>query len=200
VGTVVSLAEHRRTRGRAHRATFYFDLADPATYLAAERVERLPLPVAWAPARLPGAIPLPLAEAARRGRELGLPIALAEQPIPLPLAMRVAVHAVRHGRGAEFVLAATRLQFCGGYDLEDPAVFTEAVGAAGLDLDAALWAAGALELDESIDAAGAFLARRGVTTLPVVQTGQTLHAGESHIGAALQAMRGSRLVRTPAFR
>src|SRR4051812_37346121 len=74
VGTVISLADRRRSRARsgvrARRATFYFDLADPGTYLAAERIERLAVPVAWQPATLPGAALMAVATATRRAREL----------------------------------------------------------------------------------------------------------------------------------
>jgi 2-hydroxychromene-2-carboxylate isomerase len=201
VGTVISLAERRQARGRARRATVFFDLCDPATYLAAERVERLPVPVAWHPAVLPGGAPMPIAAATRRARELGLPLVVPERhPQPLPLAMRVAAFAAQQGRATEFVLAATRLAFCGGFDLEDPAVFAEAVAAAGLELDDALWAAGARELDAEIHAAGRFLAEHGATSMPVVQAGRAVFAGEARIAEAAAALRGDRPVRTPAFR
>ena len=36
---------------------------------------------------------------------------------------------------AAFVLAATRLAFCGGFDLEDPEILAEAAAAAGIVLD-----------------------------------------------------------------
>jgi 2-hydroxychromene-2-carboxylate isomerase len=205
VGTVISLADRRPARGhpggRPRRATFYFDLADPGTYLAAERVERLPVPVSWLPATLPGAIPTPVASAGRRARELGLPLVWpARHPEPLPLAMRVAACAARASRAAEFVLAATRLAFCGGFDLEDPAVLAEAAAAAGLELGAALRAAGADELDREIRAAGRFLAAHGATAMPVVQAGRTLFSGEHRLAEATALLRGDGLVRTSAFR
>ncbi len=205
VGTVISLSERRRARAHAgapvRRATFYFDLADPGTYLAAERVERLPVPVAWQPAILPGARAMATATTTRRARELALPVVWPERhPRPLPRAQRVAAHAARSGRGAEFVLAATRLAFCGGFDLEDPAVFAEAVAAAGLDLDAALGAARSPEVDAELHAAGRFLAEHGATTMPVVQAGRALFAGEARLAEAATALRGEGQVRTPAFR
>ena len=57
-------------------------------------------------------------------------------------AMRMASLAEELGCGAGFVLAATRLAFCGGYDLDDPEILAEAAAAAGLDLELALCAAG----------------------------------------------------------
>ena len=205
MGTIISLDDRRcaraRTAARARRATFSFDLADPATYFAAERVERLPVPLMWQPAILPGAVPGSAARMTLRARELGLPMIWPDRyPEPVPVAMRVAAHAGREGRGAAFVLAASRLAFCGGFDLEDPAVLAEAVAAAGLELDAALWAAGDAELDVEIHAAGRFLAERGATAMPVVQAGRTLFAGEARLADAAAALRGDGLVRTPAFR
>jgi 2-hydroxychromene-2-carboxylate isomerase len=205
VGTVISLAERRRARARrgarARRAVFSFDLADPATYLAAERVERLPVAVHWQPAIVPTAKPMSAAAAARRARELGLPLVWPERhPHELAMPMCVAAYAAHQGRAAEFVLAATRLAFCGGFDLEEPAVLAEAIAAAGLDLGVALWAAGAEELDAEIRAAGRFLAEHGATSTPVVQVGRMLFAGEARLAEAAAAMRGDGLVRTPAFR
>ena len=48
--------------------------------------------------------------------------------------MRVAALAAERGRAAPFVLAAGRLAFCGGYDLDDPETLAEAAAAAGLGL------------------------------------------------------------------
>src|SRR5437870_13458661 len=59
MGIVVSLEARRQgrpARGGARidraRTAFYFDLADPGTYLAAERVDRLFPGIAWLPASL----------------------------------------------------------------------------------------------------------------------------------------------------
>ncbi|MBA3327694.1 MAG: hypothetical protein H0T43_05280, partial [Solirubrobacterales bacterium] len=58
MGTVVSLEGHRRERlrrnlvapGGCPRATFFFDLSSPFTYLAAERADRLFASLIWRPA------------------------------------------------------------------------------------------------------------------------------------------------------
>ena len=42
----------------------------------------------------------------------------------------VALGGAEGGRGAGFVLAASRLAFCGGFDLEDPEILAEAAAAA----------------------------------------------------------------------
>ena len=133
------------------RAEFLFDLASPFTYLAAERVDRAFDEVTWTPAC---ARTLRCARAAgrlRRGRRpiidtaeeraaaLRLPLEWPERwPMPVPAAMRVAHYAAQQGRGAAFVLAATRLAFAGGFDLDDLEILTEAAAAAGLRLDRCL--------------------------------------------------------------
>src|SRR6476646_1263705 len=72
MGELISLAERRAARAEAHapparaRVSFFFDLASPWTYLAAERVDRRFADVRWQPAvgdALPGARDL----AAQRG-------------------------------------------------------------------------------------------------------------------------------------
>src|SRR5439155_24602919 len=59
MGIVVSLEARRQGRPRRDharieraRTAFYFDLADPGTYLAAERVDRLFPGLAWVPVSL----------------------------------------------------------------------------------------------------------------------------------------------------
>lgn len=201
MGTVISLDQRRRARERRgaslRRAVFHFDLADPGTYLAAERVERLPAAVAWQPAQAVAPRTAPPDALDRRARELRLPLVWPERhPARLPRAMRVALHAEREGRGVPFVLAATRLLFCGGFDLDDPEVLAEAAAAAGLELDGALAAAGDEALDVPIAHAGRILAARGALTMPVVQVGRALFAGEARLPEAAAALRGGRLART----
>ena len=55
--------------------------------------------------------------------------------------MRVAVLAAERGRGAAYVLAATRLAFCGGFDLDDPEILAEAATASGLTYEECMLAA-----------------------------------------------------------
>ena len=152
MGDVVSLANARAARsgpaashaprfdGRP-RVTFFFDLASPWTYLAAERAERLFSGRRWRPAARDAIAggrraPDPRDEAARaaaerRAEELRLPLVWPESwPRTGRGAMRVASLAAERGRAAPFVLAASRLAFCGGYDLDDPEVIAEAAAAA----------------------------------------------------------------------
>ena len=121
------------------RVSFFFDLASPWTYLAAERVDRRFADVRWQPAigeALPGGARRRARSAAppqERADELRMPLVWPEpQPAAGRSAMRVAALAAERGRAAEFVLAASRLAFCGGYDVDDPEILAEAAAAAGL--------------------------------------------------------------------
>jgi 2-hydroxychromene-2-carboxylate isomerase len=207
MGEVIRLAERRqqkrraRTRVESVRAEFLFDLACPFTYLAAERVERAFDHVVWTPAfatALRGGSLLsdPDAEAevrvaaAERAAELRMPLQWPESfPADVPAAMRVASHAVDCGRGAAFVLAAGRLAFCGGFDLDDPEILFEAAAAAGLSLDACLVAAGDRRREGAIEAAGRRLLAAGADRLPALKVGRSLYWGEQRVAEAAAAAR-----------
>jgi 2-hydroxychromene-2-carboxylate isomerase len=188
MGEVIALAERRADRsrrsGRAETA-FFYDLACPFSYLAAERVERLLGAAAWVPVKSLAwqtsrreVIEL-RARAERRAAELRLPLVWPDRfPSPVPGALRAAVRAGEVGAGARFGLAAARLAFCGGFDLEDPEVLAEAAAAAGLPLDDCLAAAGDRSLDEMIEATARGLAARGVTELPAMRSGRRFQMGE----------------------
>jgi 2-hydroxychromene-2-carboxylate isomerase len=181
------------------RAEFFFDLACPFTYLAAERVERAFDDIAWTPAsgialRAGSLDETALAEvraaAEERARELRLPLEWPEAfPADVPAAMRVASHAADSGRGAAFVLAAGRLAFCGGFDLDDPEILFEAAAAAGLALDDCLRAAGDRRRDGAIEAAGRRLLAAGADRLPALRVGRSLFWGEGKVAEAAAAAR-----------
>ena len=105
------------------------------------------------------------AAAERRAAALRLPLVWPERwPGSGSGAMRVAALAAERGRAAPFVLAAGRLAFCGGYDLDDPEVLAEAAAAAGLALDDALRAAGDCAATARMEAHGAAPARAAAPT------------------------------------
>jgi len=210
MGDVISLTERRASRrasavreaagdpGRRARVTFYFDLASPWTYLAAERAERMFPGGRWRPATgdvLLGGRTAPdprdeeLRDAAeRRARELRLPLVWPEGwPVTGQGAMRVAAMAAEHGHAAPFVLAAGRLAFCGGYDLDDPLVIAEAAAAAALPLDAALTAARQVGRDGGMERTAMQLLRRGADELPVAVVGRQLFSGEGRLAEAAAA-------------
>lgn len=206
MGDVISLTERRldlaahasrRSRNRLARTTFAFDLSLPQTYLAAERVDRMFEGVRWQPASaevvwgqgLQARLPALIANVQERADVLAVPLVWPE-PFPADVrpAMRAAALACELGRGAAFVLAATRLAFCGGFDLGDPEVLAEAAAAAGVPLDLCLAAAGDIRRDGDIEENARRLLAMGVDELPVLRIGRTLFGGEERIPEAVAAV------------
>jgi 2-hydroxychromene-2-carboxylate isomerase len=211
MGIVISLADRlparRRGPGEARpRVAFSFDLASPWTYLAAERVDRLFVGVHWRPAFadvLPG--PLAVADPARtagrdaadraaterRAGELRLPLVWPDRAPDGRQAMRVAALAAEQHRAAPFVLAAGRLAFCGGFDLDDPETIAEAAAAAGLGLVETFAAASDVGRDGALEEAARRLMAQGADELPVLTVGRTLFVGEHRIAEAAAASLGA---------
>jgi len=210
MGDVISLMERRARRappavpaapepavrgpGRP-RVTFFFDLVSPWTYLAAERAERMLPGGRWRPATgevllggrtAPDPRDIVRRDAAeRRADELRLPLIWPEGwPTSGQGAMRVAAMAAERGIAAPFVLAAGRLAFCGGYDLDDPEVIAEAAAAAGLALGDALAAAAQIRRDGAMERAAMRLLRHGADELPAAVVGRRLFAGEGRLAEA----------------
>ena len=184
---------HRASGPRAPRVTFAFDLSSPWTYLAAERVERLLPGVVWQPV-LEGALrlPAPGREAAEaRAHALGLPLVWPDEgtfgPDRVRPAMRVAALAAERGRAAPFVLAASRLAFCGGFELDDPEVLAEAAAAAELGLAETLAAARDADGDARMQEAARKLVAQGAERLPALRVGRLLFGGEDRLGEAIAA-------------
>jgi 2-hydroxychromene-2-carboxylate isomerase len=201
MGNVISLARERAARaagngGPRPRVTFFFDLTSPFTYLAAERVDRLFGDVEWRPVlsdALPAATDASAAQA--RAEELHMPLVWPERYPSGRAAMRVAALASEQGRAAPFALAAGRLAFCGGFDLDDPEVLAEASAAAGLPLDGCLTAAGDRARDEELDRLGRTLLEHGADCMPALRVGRSLYCGEHRLAEAAAAVRDGRFVR-----
>jgi 2-hydroxychromene-2-carboxylate isomerase len=177
------------------RMTLYFDLASPYTYLVAERIERRVGNAAWRPAVLRQPLPRgdeAVAAAQGRAQALRMPLVWPERfPCRVPSAMRVATYANEQGLGPRFAIAAGRLAFCGGFDLEDPDILAEAAAAAGLDVDGALLAARDPRRDHQIDIAGRAVGHAGGTTLPALEHDRHLYCGEARITAWLSQAAGA---------
>jgi 2-hydroxychromene-2-carboxylate isomerase len=206
MGELIRLADRRqarRPRARQRtlpvRAQFLFDLACPFTYLAAERVERVFDDVVWTAASVTALRRGSLAEdalasvkvaAEERAAVLRLPLVWPENwPTDVPAAMRAASFAAESGRGAAFVLAAGRLAFCGGFDLDDPEILAEAAAAAGVGLDGCLRAAGDRGRDGAMEAASRRLLAVGADRLPALRVGRALYWGEGQVAEAAAAAR-----------
>ena len=178
--------------------TFSFDLASPGTYLAAERAERLLPGMLWRPV-LPGSLhadasllsrDAELRAASVRAAELRMPLVRPERyPTGGRAAMRVAAFAAERGQAPAFVLAACRLAFCGGFDLDDPEILAEAAAAASLPLEDCLRSAGDRGLDAAMEAAGRGLVAAGADRLPVFGVGRLLLCGEERLPLAAAAFR-----------
>jgi len=180
------LADRSRPRGGAG-AAFFYDLACPFSYLVAERVERVMGEVEWIPAPAVGLDGGALwtrfeamrGLAEREARAVRLPLVWPDQfPANTRHALRAATYAAENGAGASFALAAMRLAFCGGFDLEDSEILGEAAAAAGLSVEACLSAARDSTRDLPLWATARGLHKRGVRRLPALRLGRRWLEGE----------------------
>ena len=112
------------------------------------------------------------------------------RPIP-GTRCRAASYAAENGAGASFALAATRLAFCGGFDLEDPEILAVAAAAAGIPLEGCLLAARDPARDRPLWATARGLHARGVRALPALRLGRRFIEGDRILveGAALLGAR-----------
>jgi 2-hydroxychromene-2-carboxylate isomerase len=191
---------------------FYFDLASPLAYLAAERVLHvLPAPLQWQPvlARdLPGAASVDArggterearlrAEVERRARELGLQPLRWPDPFPFDssLAMRVASYAKSIGRAVPFAQAAFRQAFAGGHSLENPDVVLVAAAACEMHPAAVLRAAELRSVRRELAAATTIAEAAQINDIPALVVHGELFLGERAVEDAAERMRA---VRAPA--
>ncbi len=169
---------------------FFFELGSPFSYLAAERIERALGAVEWIPtAPLPGAEPASAAEAEHQALALRLPLVWPERGPDFPRALRAAACAAELGRSGPFAIAASRLAFCGGFDIDDPEMLAEAAAAAGLAPQECLTAAGDPSWDDQLKATADGLVRRGVVELPAIRVGRTYCSGRQAVAEATAVMQ-----------
>jgi 2-hydroxychromene-2-carboxylate isomerase len=163
---------------------FYFDLASPLAYLAAEQVLHvLPGPAEWRPvlerelgddgeqaSRCEHERDVSREDLARRAQALGLQPLRWPEPFPFDsaFAMRAATYAKSIGRVVPFAQAAFRQAFAGGRDLADP--------------DNVLIAAAACEMHPS-----------------AVRRGAGLRSGRAHLAAATSDAIRSSIKEIPAI-
>src|ERR1700729_552867 len=207
MGQVIYLNERRTERSRSHVVTqplFFFDVSCPLSYLTAERIERKLGEVEWVPvdaAALRGAatgsdvstetlhtdpkLQWLRTRADACARALRLPLVWPDRfPGAARCAQRASTFACEIGAGAAFALAASRLAFCGGFDLEDPETLAEAAAAAGVPLEECLSAAGETWRDEELEANVDLLRSRGISELPAILIGDQWFEGEAELLAA----------------
>jgi 2-hydroxychromene-2-carboxylate isomerase len=188
-------------------ASFYFDLASPLAYLAAERVLHvLPGPAEWQPvlaAELPGAETFEAfrceqeqdvfrADLARRAHALGLQPLRWPDPFPFDsfLAMRVATYAKSIGRLVPFAQAAFRQAYAGGHSLADPDYVLIAAAACEMHPSAVLRGAEMRSVASALEDSTAAAAALGVSEIPALLLGRLVFAGERALEDAAEAMAG----------
>ncbi len=129
-----------------------------------------------------------VAEACAQG--LRLPLVWPDRyPAPAPSALRACSYAAEIGACDRFALAASRLAFCGGFDLEDPEILAEAAAAASIPLDACLAATRDPARDRQPFATARGLFQRGVRRLPAVSVGRHWFEHESAPAQAAALLR-----------
>jgi 2-hydroxychromene-2-carboxylate isomerase len=174
-------------------AAFYFDLASPECYLAAERVlQVLPTPLQWQPVladRLGTGHSQPEADGAAwaaRAHELQLqPLRLPrEYPFDSRNAMLAATYAKNIGRTVAFAQAAFRQAFAGGHDLADVEYVLIAGAACEMHPNAILRALQLGSISDQLANATARAARQGVTRLPAVCVAGDVFHGEAGLDEA----------------
>ncbi len=191
---------------------FYFDLASPLAYLAAERIlHTLPGPVEWQPVlarELPGAGSFDAfrcareeavfrAEAQRRAAALGTPPLRWPESFPFDsdLAMRAATYAKTIGRVVPFAQAAFRQAFAGGHDLARPDFVLIAAAACEMHPRAVLSGAELRSTREQLMLATARAARSGVSEVPAVGIGERVFTGERILEEAAELLGAAAPVR-----
>jgi len=192
------------------RAAFYFDLASPYAYLAAERISGLFTEAEleqpeWRPI-LVGALmkeqgrtsraltderAANLAEVERRAAAYGLPPLVWPEPMPANslTAMRAATFAKQTGRAVSFALAAFRQAFAAGRDLSDPDNIAIAGAACELHPRALLKAVATSGVKDELRRATEEAAAAGVRGVPTVVVGTEVFWGDDRLEDAVAAAR-----------
>jgi 2-hydroxychromene-2-carboxylate isomerase len=182
-------------------AAFYFDLASPLAYLAAERVlHTMPIATEWQPVL---ARELPAAESfeafrcrddeeifrleiSRRAAELGLQELRWPEPFPFDseFAMRAATYAKSIGRIVAFAQAAFRQAFAGGRPLNVADNVLIAAAACEMHPSAVMKGAALRSVGEQMSTATSAAATLGVEDVPAVRVGERVFHGERALDEA----------------
>lgn len=193
-------AAHGDAQPGRDQPVFWYDLGDPASYLAAERVmETLPVVPEWTPA-LAAALPgggVPVGELEDRRAAIEQRAASQHvQPLRWPprwpeedvrAAMIAATYAKQIGRAVAFALAAFRQAFAGGRALDEDTILI-AAAACEMHPRAVLQALGRRSVAAALDAAGAQAAATGVRELPAIAVGERLFQGADAVEQAAAAL------------
>jgi len=193
----------------ADAAVFYYDLASPDAYLAAERVAHVLGGVPrWEPVLLEELRDGASLDAFRCGQERDVYMVELERraaaqgiqairwppdwPSDTRMAMTVATYGGQIGRIVAFSLAAFRQAFAAGRDLADPDTVLIAAAACEMHPAAVLKAARLRSVRDALGKATARAAAAGVAEVPAVRVGERLFHGPrapEEAAAALAAAR-----------
>jgi 2-hydroxychromene-2-carboxylate isomerase len=192
----------------SERAVFYYDLASPYAYLAAERISGLFTEAEleqpeWQPILLGGLFKAydrgswfgteaeaeNVAEIERRASAYGLPPIVWPDPSPANslTAMRVATFAKQTGRTVSFSLAAFRQAFAAGKDLTDVDNVMIAGAACELHPRALESAIKTGIVKDALRAATDAAYAAGVVGVPTVRVGEQLFWGDDRLEEAVEA-------------
>jgi 2-hydroxychromene-2-carboxylate isomerase len=188
---------------------FYFDLASPEAYLAAERIlHTMPVATPWVPIAedgLPGGGALmgfrcaqerdiALLEIERTAAARGLQPVRWPDPLPFDsaFAMRAATFARQTGRGVAFAQAGFRQAYAGGRALDVADNVLIAASACELHPAAVLRAAELRSVGDALGAATAEAAARGVRSTPAVWVAGDVFHGDAALEDAAEAARAVR--------
>jgi 2-hydroxychromene-2-carboxylate isomerase len=184
-------------------AAFYFDLASPEAYVAAEQALQIfsaaPEPVEWQPilvAELPEAEP-PTADSAfreaiaARAAELNLQPLRWPDPFPFDsaLAMRVATYAKSIGRTVPFVQAAFRQCYAGGRSMQKEDSVVIAAAACEMHPKAVLQGAGLRSVASQLATTTEQAVEQGVRSVPAVLAGGRVFHGERSLREAVEHLQ-----------
>ncbi len=174
---------------------FYFDLASPLAYLAAERVlHTMPVATEWQPVlarELSGAESFIAfrcrededifrMEIERRTLELQLQVLRWPDPFPFDsaFAMRASTYAKSIGRVVAFAQAAFRQAYAGGRPLDNTDNVLIAAAACEMHPSAVLKGAELRSVSEQLSTATATAATLGVSDVPAIRVGDRVFHGE----------------------
>lgn len=190
-------------------ATFYFDLASPQAYLAAERILHvLPEPAEWRPIlarelgphaetfsafRCENEEKVFREEIEREARKLGLqPLVWPTRfPFDSSLAMRAATYAKSIGRTVPFAQAAFRQAFAGGRPLDELDNVLISAAACEMHPRAVQQGESLRSIRDELSRATASAARAGVTDVPAVRVQERVWVGRQAVEDAAAHMRAT---------
>lgn len=186
-------------------AAFYFDLASPTAYLAAERIlQTLGAPAEWQPvlaSELPATADYEAfrceaeldafrEDIARAAQAQGLqPLRWPESfPFDSSLAMRAATYAKGIGRVVPFAQAAFRQAFAGGHNLQHADFVVIAAAACEMHPQAVLRATELRSVREQLTASTANAIAAGVREIPAVRIGDVVLEGPRAVEEAAERL------------